>query len=131
MIKIPLAQAVLVLSVAGPAVSRGDVVTLTDEKTTMSAPAVTSGTSGSASLSGNGKTAIVRIPVDGMSCAVCVARTRKALQGVEGVDDVTVSLAEREARVRFQPGKVNPDQLLRTINDLGYRAGAPVTTEKE
>jgi hypothetical protein len=36
-----------------------------------------------------------------------------------------VSLVERRARVRFNPGRLSPDQLVAAINGLGYRAGAP------
>jgi len=71
----------------------------------------------------NGKT--VLIPVEGMSCAACAARVRKALASVSGVSDVEVSLVGRRAQVRFDPGRVTSEQLVAAINDLGYRAGTP------
>lgn len=75
------------------------------------------------------ETRTVLIPVDGMSCAACVARVKKALASIEGVSNVEVSLVERRARVRFAAGRVRPDQLVAAINALGYRAGAPVEGE--
>jgi Cu+-exporting ATPase len=70
-------------------------------------------------------TKTVLIPVEGMSCAACVARVKKALASVVGVFDVEVSLAERRARVRFDPARASADQLVAAINALGYRAGLP------
>lgn len=68
----------------------------------------------------------VVIPVEGMSCVACAARVRKTLAGLDGVGHVEVSLRERRARVRFDSHRVSPEQLVATINGLGYHAGAPV-----
>ncbi len=70
-------------------------------------------------------TRIVLIPVEGMSCAACAARVKKALSSIAAVSDVEVSLVERRVRVRFDPARVAPDRLVAAINGLGYRAGAP------
>lgn len=74
-------------------------------------------------------TKVVQIPVEGMSCAACAARVKKALASVGGVSHVEVSLVERRARVRFDPGRAAPDQLVAAINGLGYRAGAPAEAQ--
>ena len=68
---------------------------------------------------------MVQIPVEGMSCAACVARVKKTLTSIGGVSDVEVSLVKRNARVRFDPSRLSPDQLVAAINGLGYHAGAP------
>ncbi|MCM2257577.1 MAG: heavy-metal-associated domain-containing protein [Vicinamibacteria bacterium] len=68
---------------------------------------------------------VVQIPVEGMSCAACVARVKKTLAAIGGVAAVDVSLVERRARVRFDPSRLSPDQLVAAIKGLGYRAGAP------
>ena len=67
----------------------------------------------------------VLIPVEGMSCAACAARVKKAVAAVSGVSEVEVSLVERRARVRFDPARVSPSQLVAAISGLGYRAGVP------
>lgn len=67
----------------------------------------------------------VVIPVEGMSCIACAARVKKTVASLAGVGDVKVSLAERNARVLFDPSRVAPDQLVAAINGLGYRAGTP------
>jgi copper chaperone CopZ len=46
---------------------------------------------------------VVEIPVEGMTCAACAVRVKRALTSREGVSDAEVSLAERRARVRFDP----------------------------
>lgn len=68
---------------------------------------------------------VVQIPVEGMSCAACVARVKKTLAAIGGVSDVEVSLVERRARVRFDPSRLSADQLVAAIKGLGYQAGAP------
>lgn len=71
----------------------------------------------------------VVIPVQGMSCAACVARIKKTLTSVDGVGDVEVSLGDRSARIRFDPRRLSPDRLVAAINGLGYRAGAPAEAQ--
>ena len=65
----------------------------------------------------------VRIPIEGMSCASCVASIKSALSKLDGVAKVDVDLAERVARVQFIPTKVAVDSIVATINELGFRAG--------
>jgi len=67
----------------------------------------------------------VTIPIEGMTCASCVGRVKKTLQSIEGVTAVTVSLAQRAARVSYLEAQVSPERLAAAINDLGYKAGAP------
>lgn len=62
-----------------------------------------------------------------MVCGSCVARTKRALKSVNGVEEVEVSLEKREARVRYDSTRTNPDQLAATINQLGYKAETPNT----
>lgn len=76
---------------------------------------------------GNMKTVV--IPVEGMSCVACTARVKKTLTSIAGVGDVQVSLAERNARVRFDPSRLAPDRLVAAINGLGYNAGTPTETK--
>lgn len=80
--------------------------------------------SASAAVTGQIKT--LRIPVQGMTCAVCAANVKKALQSVKGVQEAVIDLERREARVRYSDGKVSPEQLVAVINQLGYKAGTPV-----
>ena len=67
-------------------------------------------------------TAVV-VPVEGMSCAACVASVRKAVKSVEGVTAVEVNLAQRDARVEYDAARVSPDKIVNAINDAGFKAG--------
>lgn len=65
------------------------------------------------------------LPVEGMSCMVCVARVKKEISAMPGVTAVNVDLAERNARISFDPKRVSPKQLVAAIDKLGYKAGEP------
>jgi Cu+-exporting ATPase len=66
----------------------------------------------------------VVIPIEGMTCATCVARVDRALRAAEGVRDAEVNLALRQARVVLaDPDRLEP--VVAAIEDAGYQA-APV-----
>jgi copper chaperone CopZ len=70
-------------------------------------------------------TKIVVIPIEGMTCASCVARVKRTLKAIDGVADVRVDLEHRSARVRYVEARVSPGHLVDSINKLGYKAGTP------
>lgn len=58
--------------------------------------------------------------IEGMVCMNCVKHVDKALREVEGIKEVTVSLADKEARVQLN--KDVPDGVLKAvIEDAGYQ----------
>jgi copper chaperone len=63
-----------------------------------------------------------RIKVQGMTCGGCVASVKRALQQIDGVANVEVSLAEAQARVEYDPARVNEPQLRSAIEDAGFDA---------
>jgi copper ion binding protein len=63
-----------------------------------------------------------RIKVGGMTCSGCVASVTRALQSIEGVDKVEVSLEEAQASVRYDPARVNETKLRSAIEDAGFDA---------
>ena len=67
-----------------------------------------------------GGTASYRMKIGGMSCSFCTSTIRKAYSRMEGVHDVGVSLAHEEGLVRYDPDKVSPDELRRTLEQVGY-----------
>ncbi len=64
----------------------------------------------------------LEFPVEGMTCASCIARVEKALKAVPGVLDATANLASEHARVRFLRGTVDFDDLAAAIEKTGYHA---------
>ena len=61
------------------------------------------------------------LPVEGMSCASCVARVEKALSAVPGVLSASVNLAAKSGTVEYLPGIVGRDALRAAVEGAGYR----------
>jgi Cu+-exporting ATPase len=64
------------------------------------------------------------LPIEGMTCASCVARVEKALKAVPGVQSAEVNLATEVAAVQVAEG-VAVDALLAAVHKAGYEAKAP------
>ncbi|MHB8869354.1 MAG: heavy metal translocating P-type ATPase, partial [Thermoleophilia bacterium] len=62
----------------------------------------------------------VQIPVEGMTCASCVARVQKSLGRVDGVSEASVNFATEKATVSFDPAAVDVERLVATVRDTGY-----------
>lgn len=60
------------------------------------------------------------LPVEGMTCASCVARVEKVLTRSEGVEKATVNLATEKATVRFDASKIGAGQLAEVVKEAGY-----------
>jgi copper ion binding protein len=71
------------------------------------------------------------IPVQGMSCGSCVSNVKKTVKALDGVQDVEVNLEKREAKVSFARTEVSPEEIQKTINELGYKAGKPVEVKDQ
>lgn len=69
----------------------------------------------------------IRLAVEGMHCASCVARVERGLAGVAGVESVSVSLLDGSALVRGSG--VEPDALVEAVASAGYRA-QPLTPDE-
>lgn len=67
----------------------------------------------------------VTVPVNGMICMVCAGTVKSTLQAVHGVRTADVDLAKHKVTVQYERDRVNVDQLISAINDLGYKAGVP------
>ena len=67
-----------------------------------------------------GGTASYRMKIGGMSCSFCTSTIRKAYSRMDGVHEVGVSLAHEEGLVKYDPAKVTPDELRRTLEQVGY-----------
>ena len=67
------------------------------------------------------------LPVDGMTCASCVARVEKALKKVDGVTAAAVNLATEKATIEFDPGKATIEKLQAAVSDSGYTLKPPAT----
>src|SRR5438093_4409523 len=65
------------------------------------------------------------IPIEGMSCASCVAKIEHGLSAVPGVSRAAVNLATEQATVEYQPGVTDPAAIQKAIRSLGYTPVLP------
>ncbi|HEX9739223.1 MAG TPA: copper ion binding protein, partial [Ignavibacteriaceae bacterium] len=63
----------------------------------------------------------ISLPVEGMTCASCVARVEKALSKVDGIDDVSVNFATEKVSLSYNPDKVNEKIISSAVEDAGYK----------
>ncbi|MDK1493781.1 heavy metal translocating P-type ATPase [Sinorhizobium sp. 7-81] len=68
-------------------------------------------------IAGSARTA--SIPVEGITCASCVARVEKAIRAVPGVISASVNLATERADVRFD-ATAKPSEIVEAIENTGY-----------
>jgi len=93
-----------------------------------SAPLMTATAVAQAPSAGAARDSRLTIPVEGMACGQYASRITSALRQIDGVKSVDVSLDKKRAVVTCDAAKVRPEQVLRAINDLGFKAGAPTKT---
>ena len=62
----------------------------------------------------------VTLDIGGMTCASCVARIEKSLQGVEGVGHAEVNLVLEKAHVAYDPNVTNPEAFQKAIGGADY-----------
>ena len=58
--------------------------------------------------------------VTGMTCGGCVDSVTRALVAVDGVHNVNVSLANKEAKIDFDETMTSTDKLANAIEKAGY-----------
>ncbi|GAB4430279.1 MAG: heavy metal translocating P-type ATPase [Chloroflexi bacterium OHK40] len=61
------------------------------------------------------------LPVQGMTCASCVAHVEKALRTVPGVHEVVVNLGTNSARLTYDPAHASVDDLRAAVSGVGYQ----------
>src|SRR6476620_3183611 len=70
----------------------------------------------------------IRLPIEGMTCASCVARIERFLRQTPGVETATVNLATEVATVRYQADVADRKRLVGAVEAAGYdvrEAAAP------
>ena len=65
------------------------------------------------------------LPVEGMTCASCVARVEKALKKVEGISEVNVNLATEKVTLSFDPAQAEISKFTEVVEDAGYKLLPP------
>lgn len=65
-------------------------------------------------------TQTVTLSVPGMTCAACPVTLKKALNKVDGVENIKVNLEKKEALVTFDDAKTTVEALLEATKNAGY-----------
>ncbi len=65
-------------------------------------------------------TQTVTLSVTGMTCKACPITIKKALNKVEGVEAIEVSLEKKEALVTFDDAKTTVEALVEATTNAGY-----------
>lgn len=60
------------------------------------------------------------LPVQGMTCASCVAHVEGALNELPGVSNVVVNLATNKASLTYDPARITLADMTRTVDEVGY-----------
>ncbi|MDD8017161.1 MAG: heavy metal translocating P-type ATPase [Bacteroidota bacterium] len=67
------------------------------------------------------------LPVEGMTCASCVARVEKALHKIDGVKSAVVNLGSEKATIKIDPSKADTQKLAAAVEEAGYKLILPQT----
>lgn len=70
----------------------------------------------------NGHIRELIIPITGMHCANCANTVGRSLKRLPGVEAVNVSYANERAIITYDPKQVTPEQVIKTIESIGYGA---------
>lgn len=62
----------------------------------------------------------VTLDVKNMTCAICPLTVKKALEHVAGVQQVSVSYADKAATVHYEDTATTADQLTEATKNAGY-----------
>src|SRR5215469_11097326 len=71
------------------------------------------------------------LALEGMTCASCAMRIEKGLRRVPGVKDASVNFATEQASVTYDPTQTNLDQMVRSVEAVGYKAFPQVSPPQQ
>ncbi|MDD5369388.1 MAG: copper ion binding protein [Anaerolineaceae bacterium] len=60
------------------------------------------------------------LSIGGMSCAACALQVEAAIHKLPGVTRVVVDLADSQARITYDPNRVDLLEFLQAVTDAGY-----------
>ncbi|MGE6441749.1 heavy-metal-associated domain-containing protein [Psychrobacter sp. NPDC078409] len=62
------------------------------------------------------------IKIDGMTCGGCVTSIHTATADIDGLETITVDLADNLATVTFDDSKTSAEAIASAIDDAGFEA---------
>jgi len=73
----------------------------------------------------------IEITVEGMSCPLCTMTIKKNLKKQPGVIQAKVRLNTRKATVTYDDSRIETSQLLKAIEEVGYKGSVETNMTKE
>lgn len=73
----------------------------------------------------------ISLPVEGMTCASCVARVEKTVLKIDGIRNVNVNLATEKVTFEYDTDKVNLSDLANKVEDIGYKIDLSALNKNE
>ena len=64
----------------------------------------------------------IRVGIEGMHCASCVARVENSVSKVDGVISVKVDLASAQATIQYGPSDIKLQDIADAVSEAGYKA---------
>uniref|UniRef100_H2Z7G6 P-type Cu(+) transporter n=1 Tax=Ciona savignyi TaxID=51511 RepID=H2Z7G6_CIOSA len=74
----------------------------------------------------NGNTDTVVLNIEGMTCDACVNSIQTTLCKLEGVNNIQVSLQNKQGVAQFNPLSINPTQIVDAIDEMGFESSISV-----
>lgn len=68
----------------------------------------------------------ITLPIEGMTCASCVARVEKTISKAPGVKNVSVNLASEKAVIEVDENNLDLEKIKELVEDAGYKVTLPV-----
>ncbi len=62
----------------------------------------------------------VVLTVQNMTCSLCKITIRKALEAVDGVQNVKIDFKNKTASITYDPKKTDTDALIKATTNVGY-----------
>lgn len=60
------------------------------------------------------------LKVLGVDCNNCATNVRKALEGINGIENIDIRLSEKIAMITFDPDKVSKQEITEKVEDFGF-----------
>ncbi len=67
------------------------------------------------------------INIEGMTCGGCVASVHTATADIDGLDNISIELADNQATVTFDDSKTSAEKIAAAIDDAGFDASVANT----
>lgn len=64
----------------------------------------------------------IDLHIEGMHCGACATGIQMLVSTMDGVSEATVDYDGKTGKFTFDPAKVNKEQIIKGIADLGYQA---------